>query len=392
MATPVILPKFDMTMAEGTLGRWLVGEGQAVRRGDPLVEVITDKVTMEVEAPADGVLAGVRARERERVPVAAVIAYIVAPGEAPPAPAAAAAPGTRPAGEPPAAPAVRRRAREAGVDLATLRGTGPGGRITEHDLEAALAARRSPPDRLPATPGGGPAVEPHLRPPGERRPLDARRRTIAARMAQSAREIPHIYLRRAVDFSGLAPTRVYTAAVVAAAARALRAHPLLRAAFQEDAILVHQAIDVAVAVDTPQGVVAPVVRAADGKSVQAIQAEVALLAERARAGTLRAEDLQGAAFTVSNLGVFGVDAFTVLIPPGQSALLALGAVRPRPWAVGNAVAVRPVGEVVLALDHRVADGADGARFLDDLCRLLAQGGGTDQGPGVDRGPSTRSGP
>lgn len=347
MPTPVILPKFDMMMEEGTIVRWLRAEGDAVREGEPVVEVMTDKVNMEVEAPASGLLAAIRAQEGERVPVTGIIAYVVQPGESVP---------TGPATQPPAAPAAgatpiaRRLAKEAGLEISALRGSGLGGRVTDEDVRRALAEQ-----------------------PVRGEPLSPRRRAIAERVTRSAREIPHVYLMRDVDVSGIAARKgavSYTAVVVRAAARALRAHPRMRASFGEGAVQVRAALHIGVAVDTDQGLLVPVVKDADRKEAAAIHGEIEALAARARAGTLTPADVSDGVFTVSNLGMFGVDRFTSLIFPPQSAILSVGAVRPRPWADGDAVVVRRVCTLTLAVDHRVADGAAGARFLDDLVREM----------------------
>lgn len=372
MPTPVILPKFDMMMEEGTIVRWLRADGDAVREGEPVVEVMTDKVNMEVEAPASGVLAGIRAQEGERVPVTGVIAYVLQPGEAVPEPVsqssgvapiqadartaiASTVQPTSPSSVAPAStvagatPVARRLAKEAGLDVAVIPGTGPGGRVTEEDVRRALAAS------------------------AKGQPLTPRRRAIADRVAKSAREIPHIFLMRDVDMSGPASHRgnmSYTALIVGAAARVLGAHPLMRAAFVEGAVEVRESVHVGVAVDTPEGLLVPVVKDADRKRPPAIHDEIEALAGRARAGTLRPPDVSGGVFTVSNLGMLGVDRFTSLILPPQSAILSVGAVRPRPWAEGDRVVVRPVCTLTLAVDHRVADGAEGARFLDELVREM----------------------
>jgi pyruvate dehydrogenase E2 component (dihydrolipoamide acetyltransferase) len=362
MATPIILPKFDMTMEQGTIARWLRQEGDHVEKGDPVLEVETDKVTMEVEAPASGVLAGIRAQPGQSVPVTQVIAYVVQPGEEVPAP-----PSEPAAGSPAAAPAVRRLAGELGVDLARVAGTGPGGRVTEADIRA-VAARATTASAATTSATAGP-------PPAAG--LEGRRAVIARRMAQSAREVPHIYLTRAVDLSAAAAARgaaSFTAVVVWAAARALRAHPPMRAWFQQGAVVVGEEVHVGVAADAPEGLIVPVVRNADRKDLQALHAEIAALAQRARDNVLTLPEVTGAVFTVSNLGMWGVDWFTSLVNPPQSAILSVGAVRPRPWAVGEAIALRPVCELTLAVDHRVADGVAGARFLGDLCDHLERMG------------------
>ena len=371
VATPVILPKFSMTMEEGTLLRWLKEDGAAVAQGEPIAEVMPEKVNMEIEAPAAGRLGGIRAGPGETVPVTSVIAYILQPGEEPPATPEVAAPRIPAAGscgparmEPAvhpvasaegrpvtATPVARRLARDAGIEIAMISGTGPGGRVTEADVRAAVAARA-----LPSGPG-----------------LSARRRTIAQRMIQSAREIPHVYLTRVADMTAAAGARgaaSYTAVIVRAAARALGGHPRMRASLEGEAVSVRDAIDIGVAVDTPDGLIVPVVRDASAKDLRAAHAEIERLAAKARAGALALTDVSGAVFTVSNLGMLGVDTFTALINPPQSAILAVGAVRQRPWVVDGAVGIRPVCALTLAVDHRVADGADGARFLDDVCALV----------------------
>ncbi len=193
-------------------------------------------------------------------------------------------------------------------------------------------------------------------------------------MAQSAREIPHIYLTREIDMSAAGAARgaaSYTAVIVWAVSRALRVHPELRASLDGERVVVHEPIHVGVAVDAPTGVIVPVVRDADRKDLLTINGELDVLVRRARDDTLRLDDVAGAIFTVSNLGMWGVDEFTALINPPQAAILAVGAIRPRPWVVGgDALTVRPICRVTLALDHRISDGAAGARFLDELSRRL----------------------
>lgn len=371
MVTPVILPKFDMTMEQGTIAHWLRREGERVEKGEPIVEVETDKVNMEIESPTSGILAGIRARPGQSVPVTHVIAYVIQPGEQVPAAeeetmAQVASPQSSAVAPPPqgsaatgarrsvaAAPAVRRLAAALSVELTQISGTGPGGQVTEADVRAAA--------KQPTT----------------GTPLAGRRRTIAQRMAQSAREIPHIHLTRSVDMSAAAAVRggaSYTAVIVWAAARALREHPLMRASLENDAVVVHDAIHIGVAVDAPEGLIVPVVQNADQKDLPALHREIEALAQRARDNALTLPEVTGGVFTVSNLGMWGVDRFTSLINPPQSAILSVGAVRPAPWAVGESVAVRPVSELTLAVDHRVADGAAGARFLHDLCAMLEQVG------------------
>ena len=266
-----------------------------------------------------------------------------------------------------ATPVARRLAREAGLDLSALRGTGPAGRVIEADVRAAIGAADVSQRAAAAEDALGPTVASS--------PLAGRRRTIAQRMAQSAREIPHIYLTREIEMSAARGARrgaSYTAVIVWAASRALRAHPELRASLEGETVVVHEAVHVGVAADTPTGLIVPVVRDADRKDLPVIDEEIDALVRRAREDTLTLDDVSGATFTVSNLGMWGVDEFTALINPPQAAILAVGAVRLRPWVVGgDALTVRPVCRVTLAVDHRIADGAAGARFLDELSRRLA---------------------
>ncbi len=367
MATPVILPKLGMTMEDATILRWVKQEGETVSKDEPLLEIMTDKVEMQVEAPAAGVLRGIRVQPGEVVPVAQIIAYIVAAGEPLPAemppitrsPAVSVTPApsvSRPVGPPAskgdvvaATPAARRVAREIALDLSKVTGTGPGGSITEADVRAALAR----PERTPAATAD-------------------RRRAVAGRLLADTRGIPHIYLRRAVDLSSavVRGQASYTAITVWAAARALHAYPVLRSSFDGEAVIVHDAIHIGVVVDAPEAWLVPVVRDANRKSFLAIHRELEDLAQRARGHDLTPAETSDGVFTVANLGMFGVDQFSIAPAPPQVGMLAVGAVRPRPWAVGDSVKVRPICELTLALDHRIVDGVTGARFFDDVCRRL----------------------
>jgi len=392
MPTGVILPKFSMTMEEGTIVRWLKDEGAAVQKGDPICEVMTEKVNMEVEAPASGVLGGIRAKPGDVVPATRVIAYILQPGEAAPpgdtsssaapptatlpaepVPASGAAAGTAaPARQAVVAtPVARRLAQEAGLDLSTVSGTGPTGRITEGDVRAALAARTA----------AGATTTPTAKVAPAGTPLNPRRRIIGQRMLESAQTIPHIYLTRTVDMSAPAARRgkaSYTAVAVWAVARALGSHPRMRASLRDGLLTIHDTIDIGVAVDTPDGLIVPVVHGADRKELTALHQELEALVGRTRDGRLALEEVEGAVFTLSNLGMFGVDAFTALINPPQSAILAVGAVRQRAWVADGALSFRPACDLTLAVDHRVADGADGARFLADVAARLEHMQDADQ--------------
>jgi pyruvate dehydrogenase E2 component (dihydrolipoamide acetyltransferase) len=448
MAKEVIMPKFGFTQETAEIVRWIRREGERVDQGDPLAEVTTDKVNMEVEAPAAGVLAGVRYKEGDVVPVTEVIAYILAPGEQLPAGAAPApSPSVESATEAGdgdqrphrlATPVAQQVARERGVDLTMVAGSGPGGRVMRADVENYLASaggkvRATPAARrvarteginLTEVAGSGPhgrvqaedvlrhlaskagpqPPPPTIQPVGapasgqpQVLPLSPTRRTIAERMQRSFQEAPHIYLETDVDASALeelhrranarlaesaSPTmkeaeqplrpRVsITALLVRAAAWTLTRHPLLNSRLDGANLLLLPEINISVAVATDHGLIAPVVRQADRKSVSQISAELADLAERARQSRLLPDDVAGGTFTISNLGMFGVDRFTAIINPPQVAILAVGRIHRQfvPDEQDQPV-LRPILPLTLGADHRVVDGADAARFLADLRECL----------------------
>ena len=370
--TPVILPKLGLTMDEGRLVAWRKREGERVAKGDVLFEVETDKATMEVEAPASGIVRKLLVSEGDYAPVAQVIAFIAdTADEAIPEAATIAAGAPEPEATAPAptvleqpqdgervraSPAAKKRAAELGVEIANVRGTGPGGRIQIEDVEAAATTR-----------GGG---------AGERRePLTRMRRAVAEAMTRSQREIPQFSISRDADMTAADARRreagvSYTDVIVSACARALRAHPRLRSRFDGDALVIADGVHVGVAIALEAGLVVPAIRDADRKELAALRREREALEEGARAGRLPADALAGAALTVSNLGTFGVDAFTALVNPPESAILAVGRVGDRVVARDGSPAVRKVATLTLSVDHRVADGADAARFLESIVREL----------------------
>jgi len=372
MATEVIMPKLDMTMEKGTIVRWLKEEGQQVEKGEPILEIETDKVVMEVEAPASGILAGISAGPDEVVPVTEVIAYILEPGEKlegvakPPAKESAPPPKERVAVTPRAptpeekiavTPRARRLAREHEVDLAQVQGSGPGGRIVEADVLAFIEKREV----------AKPSVEAIK--VKERVPLRGRRKTIAERMLESARTVPHIALTVEVDMSEAERTRgdcSFTALFVQAVARALRQHPMVNASLQGDEIILYDEVNVGVAAETKEGLLVPVVKGANAKDLFEIDAEIKSLAQSTSEGTLTLEEVSGGTFTVSNLGMFGVEEFQALINPPQSAILAIGAIVEKPVVRDGQVVIRPMVKMTLSADHRVLDGAAAAEFLQNV--------------------------
>jgi pyruvate dehydrogenase E2 component (dihydrolipoamide acetyltransferase) len=441
MAKAIIMPKFGFTQEESTIVAWLKNEGDVVEKGDPIAEVTTDKIDMEVEAPADGILGGIRRQAGETVPVTEVIAYILAEGEEPPppeetpaeTPVADSSPSAAPA--PPAAadatPVARRVAEAEGVDLAAVAGSGPGGKITRQDVESHVAGRVLAPSdegngRVRATPaarrvarergidlaaveGTGPrgrvqeadalaAVEraapsvvptPAPVPAGEVEviPLEGMRKTIADRMQQSYQQAPHITLTRDIDMTNAVAFRRYandrlpegaprismTALIVKAAAWALREYPIMNAHLIDDAIYLMPNVNVGVAVALDGGLIVPVVHDADRRGLREVGAAVADLAARAREARLRPGDLDGGTFTVSNLGMLGIDHFTAILNPPEVGILAVGRTTDRfvPGERGEPVA-KPIMTVTLAVDHRAVDGALGAHFLAALCDAIEE--------------------
>jgi len=420
MAVPVIMPKLEMAQETATVVEWLKREGERVEKGEPLLVVETDKVTVEIECPASGILAGIRVEPQQVVPVTEVIAYILQPGEELPQEREAPAPPLVEAPPTPtisATPVAQRLAAAHGIDLTTVVGTGPGGQITKADVEAVLnltplpgakgvrgevvratpAARRIARERgvdLSAVKGSGPrgriqaadvlAFAPA--PAAEVIPLRGMRRTIAERMTASYQTTPHITLTMRVDMSAFEEVRErlnakaeadgqprvsVTALLVKAVAWALKQHPWLNSTLRDEEIHLLPDINIGVAVALEEGLIVPVVHQADRKSVAEIAAEMNDLVTRAREGQLTPADVAGGTFTVSNLGPFGVEQFTAIINPPQAAILAVGATRLEAIVSEEGqVVVRPVMRMTLSADHRIVDGAVAARFLADLREAL----------------------
>jgi len=355
-----------MSQDTGRLLRWLVAEGQPVTKGQPLMEIETDKVTTEIEAPASGLLAGVRVQAGEEVPVGQVMAVILAAGEPVPQPAVgpqppAAAVTPPPAGRPVAAsPKARRLARDLGVDLTQVAGSGPGGEVTASDVMRATPA--SPPGAgVPEAVGGA-------------------WRVMAERLTRSWTSAPHFYLVREASAHRLVerrralqarmPSLTVTDLIIAQAAKALRQHPRMTGRWEEGTITDVGRIGIGLAVATPTGLVVPVLPRADERSLEEIVRLRFDLVTRAQAGRLRPEDVAGGTFTISNLGMYGVDAFYPILNPPQAAILGVGRIADRVVAEDGSPAVRPVLTLTLTCDHRVVDGARAAEFLHTLVQLL----------------------
>ena len=368
MAVSIVMPALEMAQETGKLLAWRKKEGDAVTKGEPLLEIETDKVVLEVEAPADGILAAVTSFEGAEVPVGQTIAWIVAPGEQPPAAASIAAPSaravteaSRPAAEPlpdgpRISPKARRLAKELGVDLARVQGTGPDGVITSEDVQRTAES--------PRPESGGTT-------------LSATARLMAERTTQSWTTAPHFFLVREINASGLVATRerlgeeiTYTDILVAIVARVLAKHPKMNASWTGDAIRLNPEINMSIAIAVKDGVVGAVIPNTGATSLGDIAIRRRDLTDRARAGRLHPPDISGATFTISNLGMFGIDAFSAIITPPQAAVLAVGRIADRVVAVEGQPAVRPMLTVTLSSDHRVVDGAQAAAFLNDLAGAL----------------------
>ena len=415
MPIQVLMPALSPTMTAGKLARWLKAEGDQVRSGDVIAEIETDKATMEVEAVDEGTLGRILvAAGSEGVAVNTPIALILAEGEdkanleaAVAAAPKAVAPATMPTA-PTAAPAptaaaprvgqrvfasplARRLAADAGLDLTTITGSGPHGRIVKTDIDAAIEARAKAP-AAKAAPQPAAAAAPTAAaaaPASAVREVanSTMRKVIARRLSASKREIPHYYLTIDCNLEALLGLREQLNArapqgdggykltvndfVVKAVALALKACPDANSSWTDEAIVYYQTIDVCVAVATPAGLITPVVRGADGLGLAAISNAVRGLAAKARDGKLLPEDYQGGGFTISNLGMFGIREFAAIINPPQSCLLAVGAAEKRPIVnADGALAVATMMSCTLSADHRSVDGARGAEFLKVFKRLI----------------------
>jgi len=430
MATNVIMPALEMAQESGTLVSWLKQAGQAVAKGEPIMEIETDKVTIEIEAPASGILGGILVREGDVVPVGQTIAWILAPGESPPAAAALNQPTGRhntptppPAAARPvsveASPVARNIASEQGLDLALVKAAGK--RIEKADVlayiqearrpDAVTADPASPIQLSPASPkarrlaaerglelssisGSGPlgavlaADVPLQAGPTEPANLETPGtfwRVMAEHMSNSWSSVPHFYLMREVDASQLIEWRshvrpaveklngiklTFTDLLVKTVGFALRSHPRLNAAWANGRIQLNQAINVGIATATDEGLIVPVIRDADRASLGEISAQRNTLTKLAQERKLRPADISGGTFTLTNLGMYRVDAFNAIVNTPQAAILAVGRIAERVVPVDGKAVVRPMLVLTLSCDHRVVDGARAAQFLDELANLI----------------------
>ncbi len=405
MATKVYMEALSPTMEEGRIVKWLKQEDESVRDGDVLAEVETDKAIMELQARGEGtlrkvfaaegdtvevgmvigviaaadediaeILATVGATERERgagagaAPVKTGTAVEAAEPESAPTPASPVPSAPQQAGRVRSSPLARRLAKERQIDLRTVQGTGPGGRVVKRDVESAVPGPRHIPQVVGAA--------------HEDAPLTQIRKTIANRLTQSIGPVPHFFLTSEIDMERVAEARdalnkvpgapriSYNDIIIKVVAQALRQHPECNAWWQDDYIRYFNEVHISVAVSIGDGLITPVLRNAHLKSLREIAAEGRELAQRARERKLKPEEYTGGTFSISNLGMFDVDQFTAVINPPEAGILAVGSITDRPVAVDGAMMVRKRMRVTMSCDHRVIDGATGARFLQTLKRML----------------------
>ncbi|SDP42408.1 pyruvate dehydrogenase E2 component (dihydrolipoamide acetyltransferase) [Actinopolyspora xinjiangensis] len=420
--TEIHMPRLSDTMEEGVISTWHKQVGDQINRGDVVAEIETDKAVMEMEAYDDGVLEKILVGEGETVPIGVPIGLMgdgsgaaaaagpsesdaqesstgsgeagasadSAAAEAAPRPAAAspAESGAEPHGRPKASPLARAVAREKGVDLSTVTGTGPGGRIIRVDIEAAAEAaggaeqrRSQAPESRPAERSEAEQRDPEL----EEIPLSNIRKVTARRLTESKQQAPHFYLTSAVDVTDLVSFRAdlnerlqasggpkvsVNDLVVKACATALRANPSVNVSFRDEKLFQHKRVHLGVAVALDSGLVVPVIPDADRKSVSEIAAEGKEKAERARDGKLKPDEMSGSTFSVSNLGMFGIEEFSAVINPPEAAILAVGATREEVQVQDGEFVVRKMMRMTLSADHRAVDGAVGAVFMQQLTSLL----------------------
>jgi pyruvate dehydrogenase E2 component (dihydrolipoamide acetyltransferase) len=412
MSINILMPALSPTMTEGKLAKWHVKVGDAVKAGQVICEIETDKATMEVEAVDEGKIGQIVVPEgTEGVKVNAVIAVLLEEGEnAAVAPTAAAAPAPKAAAQTPApkaaapapapapsakpsgdrvfaTPLARRIAADKNLDLSRITGSGPHGRIVKADVEGAKPGAPSAAAPAPRAAPAPAAAQPIFTAPGDQRiPHTAVRKVIARRMLESKQTVPHFYLTIEVEIDALLAARAAINAVaekkgakvsvndmvIKASAKALRDHPECNASWTEDEMIQYGAVDISVAVATDRGLITPIVRNADMKGAAQISVEMKDLAARAKTGKLKLDEFQGGGFTISNLGMFGVKEFAAIINPPQAMILAVGAGEERVVARKGQMVIRNMMSLTLAVDHRVVDGAMGAQFLQTLRAYIEQ--------------------
>ncbi len=391
MVVEVIMPKLGQTMEEGKIIKWLKKEGERVEKGEPLIEIETDKTILEVEARGSGVLRKILAREDDVVPVTKTIGYIAEEGEAileeaapaPTAPTPKATVTKTPSMEKPkaktarikASPLAKKIAEEKGIDLSRVTGTGPGGRITKDDVLSHLASKAVTAPTLAPTP-----VE-EL----EAIPMSGMRKAIARKMVYSKTNIPHFYVSTEVDMTEAAKMRQnlipdieaktgvrlsFTHILIRSVAMALKEFPQINAIYDNENIKLVKDINVGIAVGLEEGLIVPVLKGADKMDLIKISSEASRLVAKAKEKRLREDEFVGGTFTISNMGAFDVDSFIAIINPPETAILAVGRTKEKPAVVEGTIEVRKMMTITLSADHRIVDGVLAARFLQRIKAIL----------------------
>ncbi|MFN8486307.1 MAG: dihydrolipoamide acetyltransferase family protein [Caldilineaceae bacterium] len=401
MATDIYMPLMGLTMSEGTVSRWLKAEGAMVKKGEPVLEIETDKATVEIEAPSDGIIGPLLVQDGTVVPVGTILSYVLAPGEAAPVNGRQGDRETGRQGEEPApppatrnlplatqrmfaSPLARRVAYEHQVDLRQVEATGPNGRIVAADVQAYLAQRQLEiGDQRSETSPQSPVSSPQSPVSDLLSPMSSIRRLIAERMVTSRQMTAHVTLALEAEATGLAAWRAslkadgvqasYNDLLVCIVAKALREHPALMSQMTNDGqIKTPTQINIGLAVDTPRGLLVPVLRDAANKGVGQVAAETQALIERAHTGKSKPEELTGGVFTISNLGMYEIEVFTPVINLPECAILGVGSIEERAVVRAGQVCARLTVALSLAFDHRLVDGAPAARFLQRIKQLVEQ--------------------
>ena len=395
MPVEIVMPKLGLTMTEGLIVEWRKKEGDPVKKGDILFVLETEKVTYEVEAPEDGTIGKILVKEQETVPVGAIVAYLLKPGEsaaaitatpaaapraeaASPAPAAASAAAAAPAapagGRVKASPLARKVAREYGIDLAAVAGTGPGGRVLRQDVEKAKAAGiQKPAAAAPAS--AAPAAEEKLV------PFTGMRRTIAKKMLQSKVESAQTYMSNTVDASKLQQYReallpfvekkygvrlTITDLMMKVTAAALREHPVVNTRWTDKGILYLPEVHMGMAMALDEGLIVPVIKSINAKSLGQIAVDRTALIKKGKTNSFLPDDIKGSTFTLSAMGMFGIEQFTAIINQPENAILGVAAIIDKPVVVKGQIVIRPMMNVNLSYDHRTIDGAEAGKFMQTL--------------------------
>jgi pyruvate dehydrogenase E2 component (dihydrolipoamide acetyltransferase) len=395
MPVEIVMPKLGLTMTEGLIVEWRKKEGDPVTKGDILFVLETEKVTYEVEAPEDGTIGKILVKEQETVPVGAIVAYLLKPGEsaaaitatpaaapraeaASPAPAAASAAAAAPAapagGRVKASPLARKVAREYGIDLAAVAGTGPGGRVLRQDVEKAKASGIQKPAAAAPAPAA-PAAEEKLV------PFTGMRRTIAKKMLQSKVESAQTYMSNTVDASKLQQYReallpfvekkygvrlTITDLMMKVTAAALREHPVVNTRWTDKGILYLPEVHMGMAMALDEGLIVPVIKSINAKSLGQIAVDRTALIKKGKTNSFLPDDIKGSTFTLSAMGMFGIEQFTAIINQPENAILGVAAIIDKPVVVKGQIVIRPMMNVNLSYDHRTIDGAEAGKFMQTL--------------------------